>query len=90
MMFKIYGKEGCSFCDKAETLLIETGLNYVVLDAREHIATDQFLKDLKENDKLLKSVLGGITVPIITYTKDGVESYIGGYLELLDFKIVDL
>lgn len=89
-MFKIYGKEGCSFCDKAETLLIENGLNYVVLDAREHIATDQFLKRLKESDSLLKSVLGGITVPIITHTKDGVESYIGGYLELLDFKIVDL
>lgn len=89
-MFKIYGKDGCSFCDKAEKLLLKAGLNYAVLDAREHIATDQFLKDLKENDKLLKNVLGGITVPIITYTKDGVESYIGGYLELMDYPVGDL
>lgn len=89
-MFKIYGKEGCSFCDKSETLLSEAGLDYVLLDAREHVDSNQFLKDLKESDVLLKNVLGGITVPIITYTKDGVEKYIGGYLELLDFKIVDL
>lgn len=89
-MFKIYGKEGCSFCDKAETLLVKAGLDYVLLDAREYIDTDQFLKDLKENDSLMKNTSGGITVPIITYTKGGVESYIGGYLELLDYAVEDL
>ena len=89
-MFKIYGKEGCTFCDKAESLLTKAGLNHDVLDAKEYIETDQFLKHLKDNDKLLKNVLGGVTVPIITYTKDGVEKYVGGYLELLDYKIEDL
>ena len=99
-MFKIYGKQGCSFCDKAESLLTKVGLDYVVLDAKEHINTNPFLKELKDNGKLLKNVLGGITVPIITYIKDyspsypstevGVESYVGGYLELLDYTIEDL
>lgn len=89
-MFKIYGKDGCSFCDKAEQLLTKAGLDYVLLDAKCHIDSDEFLKDLKENDKLLKNVLGGVTVPIITYTKDGVEKYVGGYLELLDYRVEDL
>ena len=89
-MFKIYSKEGCLFCDKAEQLLTKAGLNYVVLDAKEHIDSDQFLKELKENDKLLTNVLGGVTVPIITYTKNGVEKYVGGYLELLDYAVEDL
>lgn len=89
-MFKIYGKEGCLFCDKSETLLSKAGLDYVLLDAREHIDSNQFLKDLKESDVLLKNVLGGITVPIITYTKDGVEKYVGGYIELLDYAVGDL
>lgn len=89
-MFKIYGKDGCLFCIKAEQLLTKAGLDYVVLDAKEHIDSDQFLKELKENDKLLTNVLGGVTVPIITYTKNGVEKYVGGYLELLDYAVGDL
>lgn len=89
-MFKVYGKRGCSFCDKAEQLLTKAGLDYVLLGAREHINTNQFLKELKENDALLKNTSGAITVPIITYTKEGVESYVGGYLELLDYRVEDL
>ena len=94
-MFKIYGSKDCSWCDKAENLLIRCGLKYEVLDAREHIDADPFLANLKANDLLNKNGSGNITVPIIIkeYTLANGEKcidYIGGYSELYGFKMGDL
>ena len=94
-MFKIYGSKDCSWCDKAENLLIRCGLKYEVLNAREHIDTDPFLANLKANDLLNKNGSGNITVPIIIkeYTLDNGKTcmdYIGGYSELYGFKMSDL
>ena len=67
----VYGKAGCTFCDKAVALLKEYEIGY------EYI-------DLMEDEDALKMIKGSgyRTVPQI-FTDNG--THIGGYTELVQY-----
>lgn len=72
-MFDVYGKESCSYCTLAKSLLENKGISYRYFDIE---------KDDVDLDHLINNIAKGVrTVPVVL--RDGV--YIGGYTELRNF-----
>ena len=76
MKFIIYGKEGCSFCQKAKRLLEVKGLPFTYID---------FVKQGMSKEELAQAVgLPSVsTVPQIL--EQDTKTYIGGFNELVTY-----
>ena len=73
-MYNVYGLKWCVFCLRSVMLLHEKGVKfyYCAFDNEEH--TLNYMKECY-NQK---------TVPIVTLEKDGEETLIGGYDDLVE------
>lgn len=69
MEYVVYGKVGCSFCDKAKALLDQKGIDFTYVDIGEDSAALEMIKSR-----------GCRTVPQIVVNGD----WIGGFTELYE------
>lgn len=72
-MYTVYGKQGCTFCEKAEDLLNQLGLEYEYKELGVDILAADFKRMFVENYNQVVT-----TVPQILHEGD----YVGGYTEL--------
>lgn len=74
MVFKIYGKPNCKYCELAKDLLDSRGKEYVYVD-------------ISEDDEAMDMMIarGFRSVPQIYYDDDFVGDHIGGYNDLVNF-----
>ena len=72
-MYNIYGLKWCIFCLRAISSLHEhcKQFTYYPMDHKERVLN--YIKETYQHK----------TVPIITYSKDGEETLIGGYDDLI-------
>lgn len=70
-MFKIYGAQWCTFCNKAKQFLDTTGYNYEFVDIESDVDACKFLLEEDAN-----------TIPQVY--KDGI--LVGGYSDLVAFE----
>lgn len=77
-MYTVYYKQGCHYCDKALDLLESKSLNVVDVDITKDLGAYKkyFLEQFNVNIR---------TVPQITLNDEGVDVYIGGYQELMEW-----
>lgn len=69
--FEIYGKNNCSFCDKAKKVLTERNISFKYYELATDISIDNFKEKFPEQK----------TVPVVV-----VHGWkIGGYSELLEY-----
>jgi len=79
-LFTLWVKSDCPFCVDAQHTLLERQLTHTV-----NVMDDE-LERLDEVKKLWNHT----TVPLITVQKEGIEVFIGGYTDLIEwFKIQD-
>lgn len=76
-VYKMYGRDGCPFCDKAKELLESVGADYFYVDTKKDLDGKPFKDFFKEEYKISKS-----TVPQVFIIEKGVEIYIGGFEDL--------
>lgn len=78
-MYTVYYKQGCHYCDKALQLLENGGEEtFITVDMTNDIEEYKkyFLEEFNVNIR---------TVPQITLNDGGVDVYIGGYQELMEW-----
>jgi len=74
MMYNIYGLKWCVFCLRAVSLLQEKGSDFCYRSMDNESNTLRYMKECFDHK----------TVPIITLEKDGEETLIGGYDDLIE------
>ena len=74
-MYNVYGLKWCVFCLRAVVLLQERGVKfyYCPMDEQSNVL------------RYMKETFNHKTVPIITHEKDGEETLIGGYDDLVEY-----
>jgi glutaredoxin len=68
----VYGKENCTYCDRAVSLLTSQEQDYTLFKLGEHFSKEE----------LLEKFPNAKTFPQIVYVNNMIETYIGGFAQL--------
>lgn len=73
-MYTLYGKEDCSYCQRAKDLLDSKGIEYTYVDVREN--------DANLTEMMNRCQRVGFTPRIVPQIFTSEGNYVGGYTEL--------
>lgn len=78
--FKVYGREGCPFCEKAVKALEEMGADYIYINTKKDLGGVAFKEYFLDTYKIART-----KVPQVFLMDKGADVFLGGWDELEEY-----